>query len=574
MIESAPTADAQPTIDRRHDLDALRAIAMLLGILIHGLLSFVPMPKGAWPVQDDNASEAFGVVLSAIHGFRMPLFFLISGFFTAMLWRKRGLRSLLRHRFKRIFLPLLIGMFTIIPVTWAAIIGISMATAGDQPTLQPMDLFTVSTPEQADRILANASEPIDLEKLDSTFQMPAITHAVLANHPELIGWFVEQGADVDTATGDGSTAINIATFLGREQCAKVLISAGADVTVRNRDGNGIGESLKAPWMLTNSMAKMLGVELKREELEAGRKGISGMIDWDAVRSANKKPKAARDSETKLSKDRVVAALLYWGMIPVFHHLWFLWFLCWLVVAFILYAAILRKTGRDRFPDVLVVSPWRYAWLIPLTILPQMLMGLMYPNFGPDTSSGPVPLPQVLFYYAIFFFFGAMYFDSKDSSGKLGNQWKWTLPIALLVVFPIGYVVTMGKPGNEWIEPSWHRSVSVVTQVIYVWLMTFGLVGFFRSVFRGENKTMRYISDSSYWLYLAHLPAIMLAQYIVRHWQLPAIVKCGVVCVIVSGLLLLSYQIFVRYTPIGTLLNGPRQRSPKRIAETANVMTET
>ncbi len=97
-------------------------------------------------------------------------------------------------------------------------------------------------------------------------------------------------------------------------------------------------------------------------------------------------------------------------------------------------------------------------------------------------------------------------------------------------------------------------------------MTFGLMGMFRSLMSGESKAMRYISDSSYWLYLVHLPLIIVAQAIVRNWQMPAVVKFTLVCVVTSGLLLASYQLFVRYTPIGTLLNGPRFR-PKRSLDT-------
>ncbi len=102
---------------RYHDLDALRAGAMLLGVVIHGLQSFMAMP---FPVpQDINQSpEIYGYAFNIIHGFRMPLFFLISGFFTAMLWRNLGLRNLLKHRAKRILLPLVV----MTPLLWLIII--------------------------------------------------------------------------------------------------------------------------------------------------------------------------------------------------------------------------------------------------------------------------------------------------------------------------------------------------------------------------------------------------------------------------------------------------------------------
>ena len=92
---------------------------MLLGIVLHAALSYTGIP--IWPTVDD-AWLPFMEIHNIIHGFRMPLFFLLSGFFTAMLWKRRGLGGLLIHRVKRILLPLVVGMFTIIPLTWAAII--------------------------------------------------------------------------------------------------------------------------------------------------------------------------------------------------------------------------------------------------------------------------------------------------------------------------------------------------------------------------------------------------------------------------------------------------------------------
>ncbi len=133
------------------------------------------------------------------------------------------------------------------------------------------------------------------------------------------------------------------------------------------------------------------------------------------------------------------------------------------------------------------------------------------------------------------------------------------------MFPVGYEFTIGGWGfGDRIDPDLHRPIAILLQVIFAWMMTFGSMGFFRSLLARESKAMRYVSDSSYWLYLLHLPLIIVAQAIVRDWPIPAIAKFTVVCVATSGLLLLSYQVFVRYTPIGTLLNGPRRR-PREIA---------
>src|SRR5262245_47305087 len=101
---------------RRHDLDALRALAMLLGIALHAGLSLTPFP---WVVQDTRQTEWLGLFFAAVHGFRMPLFFLVSGFFTAMLWKRRGIAALLKQRTRRIFLPCMLGLVTIVPAMLA-----------------------------------------------------------------------------------------------------------------------------------------------------------------------------------------------------------------------------------------------------------------------------------------------------------------------------------------------------------------------------------------------------------------------------------------------------------------------
>ena len=138
MLESARSEPTAMSIARRHDLDAVRAFAMLLGIALHAGLSFATIP---WIVQDSRQHDGFTLCFQAIHGFRMPLFFLVSGFFTAMLWRRRGLGPLLKQRVKRILLPLLLGTLTIIPATnvvsyWAIMSAIDRpASQADDGTL-------------------------------------------------------------------------------------------------------------------------------------------------------------------------------------------------------------------------------------------------------------------------------------------------------------------------------------------------------------------------------------------------------------------------------------------------------
>src|SRR5690606_12659378 len=108
--------------------------------------------------------------------------------------------------------------------------------------------------------------------------------------------------------------------------------------------------------------------------------------------------------------------------PVFAHLWFLWFLCWMVAGFALCARAAGSLGWQAKPRAWVTSPARYLWLVPLTLLPAWLMAGAAANFGPETSSSLLPPLRLLAYYAVFFGFGALYFESRDETGEMGRRW--------------------------------------------------------------------------------------------------------------------------------------------------------
>ena len=119
--------------DRYHALDALRGFAMLLGVLLHAAIPYVTISVPFWPVQDSRGHPAFDLFLFAVHDFRMQVFFLLAGFFGALLYARYGLGRTAWHRFKRIALPLVLGMATVQPATQAALIYAAASAYRDNP---------------------------------------------------------------------------------------------------------------------------------------------------------------------------------------------------------------------------------------------------------------------------------------------------------------------------------------------------------------------------------------------------------------------------------------------------------
>jgi len=99
---------------RYHALDRVRALAMLLGVVYHAMVLRI-FTEGVFPGAMGRLAPS-KLLVDWLHSFRMPLFFLIAGFFARMMLGKYGTREFLRRRYWRIGLPLLIGMFTFGPI--------------------------------------------------------------------------------------------------------------------------------------------------------------------------------------------------------------------------------------------------------------------------------------------------------------------------------------------------------------------------------------------------------------------------------------------------------------------------
>jgi len=117
--------DVAPVPERLHALDAVRGFALLLGIVLHATMSFLPAPTRVWMIQDSHPSFTLGVVFFVIHVFRMTTFFLIAGFFAHMSFHRRGTSGFIKDRLQRIALPLVVGW----PILFAAMVAVTFWAA-------------------------------------------------------------------------------------------------------------------------------------------------------------------------------------------------------------------------------------------------------------------------------------------------------------------------------------------------------------------------------------------------------------------------------------------------------------
>ena len=542
-ISSCPIPDP-----RRHDLDALRAAAMLLGIVYHAALSFAEgLP---WLVEDTQRSAAAFHFQAAVHGFRMPLFMLVSGFFTAMLWQKRGTAQLLRHRFLRVLLPCLAALFTIGKAMEWSVGYVFAERAAETPAAalgEPASSSIWSAIRQRDAaaLAGHLGNPEALTMLHPVHGFTALTWAAIVGDASALKALLAAGADPKARNRDGGTALHAAAFLGRPDIVNALLAAGADAQAKSGNGEIPADSARSNPDFVPFVARLLSIDADPAKVAMGRTAALQLLGADS-----------------LSPGAAVTRSPSWNDLmnaPTFTFLWFLWILWWLVVVFAVLAALFPKLFRWRIPDRWILPPRALVWLVPLTMLCQHHMMRSPQAFGPDTSMGLIPYPRVFAYYAIFFTFGIFWFANPSASAPPLRRWPVWMIAAGAVFLPALDAAT-GRYGWFSTLPDASRHLlSDLLQSLYAWLMTFAWLGLFGSLVTRASPRIRWLSDSAYWLYLAHLPLVILAQHAVRTWPLPALVKLPLLSTVIIGMLLLSYRYLVRPTPLGTFLNGPRKR---------------
>ena len=246
---------------------------------------------------------------------------------------------------------------------------------------------------------------------------------------------------------------------------------------------------------------------------------------------------------------------------LFMHLWFLYHLMILCVAACALrplAARIPAAVRARAMDLFerCVHRGGMAVLIPATGLVLYRMQ----SWAIDYYAGPFPAPRQLALYGLFFGFGWMLFRRRGALEGFKRP-AWTLLAGGFLCFlAYRHFFEIGcppRPDRTCPVAGEGHLAAVVFLALTMWCMAYGLIGLFLRYMDRPSPRWRYMADASYWIYIVHVPFVMLLPLLLASVPLPGILKLALVSVMAICLILVTYHYFVRATFIGKQLNGRR-----------------
>ncbi|HVU26110.1 MAG TPA: acyltransferase family protein [Opitutus sp.] len=245
------------------------------------------------------------------------------------------------------------------------------------------------------------------------------------------------------------------------------------------------------------------------------------------------------------------------------HLWFLYYLA-LVTALALGARALLNVAGKRRATMLRWADRGVAWvaqspfgLLALIVLSVAVLSSMK-VWGVDTPDQTlVPEWPVVLMYGGGFAFGWLLGRQPEAIEAFTRltATRWALAVASVAVALLLTPIQLDR-GHPYFAAA-HRAF-VVTYAVMMWSLVTLTIGVFRVLCRRPRAWVRYVADSSYWMYLIHLPLVVWLQVAVAEYSVHWSLKLAGITLVVVGAALLSYDLFVRSTFIGWVLNGRRR----------------
>jgi glucans biosynthesis protein C len=242
----------------------------------------------------------------------------------------------------------------------------------------------------------------------------------------------------------------------------------------------------------------------------------------------------------------------------------LWFLEYLIVMLLVYLAVrvycpsvARRAGGGF--ERLLQSPWRaFVLAIPTALILWLSRERVGLDAVLDRHNSFIPDPLRLLHHGLFFAVGACL------NGCRAGLDRFRAPgVAYLAMSVPIFLV------RAWfLRQDWERPLDLPSGVamealaaLFAWLTVFGILGVALRANDRPRRAVKYLADSSYWVYLVHFPIIGLIQANLFGFPIPSALKFAVALGLTLALGLSSYQVMVRHTVIGRWLHGSRDARP-------------
>ena len=239
------------------------------------------------------------------------------------------------------------------------------------------------------------------------------------------------------------------------------------------------------------------------------------------------------------------------------HLWFLYHLIYLYAILMISRWVAGKISNPLPLGRVLLAVFVNSWQAPLVLLFAFISIGRFVENVEDYLLWPIG-PFDFLFSLVPFLVGYGLYKRKEVVVQLAETGT---TVALLSAGAVAFVLrellvpTVFGGGDDGLIGLIFVLVDSAAAVCF----TFGLIGLFQRLFTGESANIRWIADSSYWVYIVHLPLVLLIAYSMFELPWPAEVKFLVVCCATAAIGFGSYWACVRYTPIGTMLNGKRVR---------------
>lgn len=244
------------------------------------------------------------------------------------------------------------------------------------------------------------------------------------------------------------------------------------------------------------------------------------------------------------------------------HMWFIYYL--LLFCLIAGAACavekhvsegIKSTVRGLF-DMLAKNWWGFAVLA----IPMAVIGASY-HAGMLTLTGSfIPNFNEIVHNGMFFMFGWTVYRLRDELLEHYARHCWKFATGGLAAYLISgalFRVIIKAPES-------FPNIELFTAYAYGsagWLWSIALIGLFVRYLPTQNRALRYMSDSSYWVFMVHMLCTIGFGILLYDTPFGALGKMAINIVATTATCLLTYHLFVRNTWIGVLLNGKRLGKP-------------